>query len=68
MPSSLAVSHPPRWSQLRIGLLAAAALLAGAAAVFLFMRVGQLHGQTSTLVVLTDHANGIMSGSDVWLD
>src|SRR5437660_4069768 len=55
------------WRELVIGLVGIAALVAGALAVLLFMRVGQLHGDTFRLYALTGEARGVIRGSEVWL-
>lgn len=56
-----------RWSELTIGLLSAAGVILLAAGILIFARVGALHGDTSKLVVLTDHAPGVLAGTEVWL-
>jgi hypothetical protein len=35
--------------------------------VLMFARVGALHGKKSRIVILTDHAPGVLSGTEVWL-
>jgi ABC-type transport system involved in resistance to organic solvents, periplasmic component len=55
------------WSELKIGLLSAAGILAVALGVLIFARVGALHGKKSKVVILTDHAPGVLSGTEVWL-
>jgi hypothetical protein len=55
------------WSELKIGLLSAAAILVVAFGILIFARVGALHGKKSRIVVLTDHAPGVLSGTEVWL-
>jgi phospholipid/cholesterol/gamma-HCH transport system substrate-binding protein len=55
------------WSQLRTGLLALAGVIAAAAAVLLFARVGALHGDTTRLVMVTDAPTGVLDGTEVWL-
>jgi phospholipid/cholesterol/gamma-HCH transport system substrate-binding protein len=56
-----------RWSELRIGVISGAAVAAVAIGIFLFARVGALHGDRSQLVILTDHAPGVLPGTEVWL-
>jgi len=56
-----------RWSELTIGLISAAAVFAIAAGILIFARVGALHGDKSQLFVLTDHAPGVLPGTEVWL-
>jgi phospholipid/cholesterol/gamma-HCH transport system substrate-binding protein len=55
------------WSQLKVGLLAFAGILAAAAAVMIFARVGALHGKTTRLYLVTDMAAGVLNGTEVWL-
>ena len=57
----------PTWSTLVPGLVALAAVVACIFGVLVFARVGALHGDTYRLYTVTDEANGIMRGSDVWL-
>ncbi len=56
-----------RWSELRIGLLSAGAIIVAVLSILLFARVGALHGDTKTLYVTVDHAPGVLAGTDVWL-
>jgi phospholipid/cholesterol/gamma-HCH transport system substrate-binding protein len=56
------------WSDLRTGLIAAAAILATAVAILVYARVGSLHGKTFWLYVVTEEARGVIRGTDVWLD
>jgi hypothetical protein len=55
------------WSELKIGLLSGALIVALAASILLFARVGALHGDRSKLVVITKHAPGVLPGTEVWL-
>ena len=57
-----------RWTQLSVGLIATAVVVAAAAGILLFGRVGQLHGKKFTLYVTSDAARGLIRGSEVWLD
>ncbi|MDQ6831657.1 MAG: MlaD family protein [Gemmatimonadota bacterium] len=50
------------------GLLSIVAVVGGAASVLLFAQIGQLHGDTYELIVLSDEARGVLKGSDVWLE
>lgn len=56
-----------RWSQLTIGLIAFAVIVAAVASVMIFARVGALHGSTTRLFMVTDRASGVIKGTDVWL-
>jgi hypothetical protein len=55
------------WTDLRGGLISAAAIVALVLAIVLFARVGALHGKKVTLYVLADDATGVISGTEVWL-
>lgn len=55
------------WSDLKIGLVSGAAVIGLAASILIFARVGALHGDRSQLVILTDHAPGVLPGTEVWL-
>jgi hypothetical protein len=55
------------WSELRVGIISGAAIAALAIGILVFARVGALHGDRSQLVVLTDHAPGVLPGTEVWL-
>ncbi len=57
-----------RWSDLRIGLLAAAVVVSAATVILAFGRVGTLHGKTFRLYVATNSARGVINGTEVWLD
>jgi phospholipid/cholesterol/gamma-HCH transport system substrate-binding protein len=55
------------WSDLKIGITAIIALVALAVSILVFARVGALHGDTKTIYVTTANANGVLSGTEVWL-
>lgn len=55
------------WSELRIGIISGAVVVGLAAAILIFARVGALHGDQSQLIILTDHAPGVLPGTEVWL-
>lgn len=57
-----------RWKQLRVGLASLGGLIAAAALVLTFGRVGVMRGKTIRLYVVTDAARGVIRGSEVWLD
>jgi phospholipid/cholesterol/gamma-HCH transport system substrate-binding protein len=48
-------------------MLSAVAILVVAFSILIFARVGALRGHKSKIVVLTDHAPGVLSGTEVWL-
>jgi ABC-type transporter Mla subunit MlaD len=56
------------WNNLRLGLLASAAVVGLAAAILTFARVGSLHGKTFHLFLTTAEARGVIRGTEVWLD
>jgi hypothetical protein len=55
------------WTDLRGGLISAAAIVAVVLAIVLYARVGALHGKKVTLYVLADDATGVLAGTEVWL-
>jgi hypothetical protein len=55
------------WSELRLGVISAAAIVGIIILTLLFARVGGIHGKKVTLYVVTDDATGILSGTEVWL-
>jgi hypothetical protein len=55
------------WSELTGGIIATALIAGLIVVIFLFARVGALHGKKVTLYVLTDDATGVLSGTEVWL-
>jgi hypothetical protein len=61
------MSREHSWSELKVGIISGAAIAAIAIGVLLFARVGALHGDRSHIVVLSDLAPGVLSGTEVWL-
>jgi len=61
MPSRLS------WRKLLPGLTALAAVVVVALAIVKFAGVGTIHGRTIRVYVVSDQANGIMHGTEVWL-
>jgi len=55
------------WSELTGGIIATALIGVIIVAIFLFARLGAMHGKKVTLYVLTDDATGVLSGTEVWL-
>jgi hypothetical protein len=55
------------WTELTGGIIATALIIGLIVVIFLFARVGALHGKKITLYVLTDDATGVLSGTEVWL-
>jgi phospholipid/cholesterol/gamma-HCH transport system substrate-binding protein len=62
------MAQSPRWKDLTIGIVSAAAILLGAALVLIYGRVGGLHGKTFSVYVTSDAARGVIRGTEVWLD
>ena len=56
-----------RWTQLLPGALALAGVVALAASILLFARVGSLRGDTVRLYAPTNQARGVLKGTEVWL-
>lgn len=56
-----------RWSELKVGLISGAGILAIVLGVLLFARVGALHGKRGHVFILTDHAPGVLPGTEVWI-
>lgn len=56
------------WKDLRAGVIAGLVVLAVAAFILVYGRVGSLHGKTFRVYVATDAARGVIRGSEVWLD
>jgi phospholipid/cholesterol/gamma-HCH transport system substrate-binding protein len=48
-------------------MLSAVGILLLAFGILVFARVGALHGKKSKIVILTDHAPGVLAGTEVWL-
>jgi phospholipid/cholesterol/gamma-HCH transport system substrate-binding protein len=55
------------WRKLLPGLAALLAVVAVAFAILEFAGVGSIHGKTIRVYVVTDQANGVMRGTEVWL-
>ncbi len=55
------------WTELTGGIIASAVIIGLIVVIFLFARVGALHGRKVTLYVLTDDAAGVLAGTEVWL-
>jgi ABC-type transporter Mla subunit MlaD len=58
---------PPPWRKLTGGIIALVAMIGGALAIIAFARVGSLRGETYHAYIVADQANGILKGTDVWL-
>lgn len=56
------------WRTLLIGIIAIAALAGAAFWVLAFARVGALHGDRYHVTLLTDDANRVIQGTEVWLE
>lgn len=55
------------WRELRTGTIAAAAITLLTLWILFFARVGALRGDTGTIYVYSDDANGVLPGTEVWL-
>lgn len=55
------------WTELRVGLIAAAAIVVLVLSIMLFARVGALHGKKATLYIVTADATGVLKGTEIWL-
>ena|SRR5438874_742721 len=55
------------WSDLKIGLAAAAVLFGLVVSILLFARVGALHGETIKVYVTAPDATGVLKGTEVWV-
>jgi phospholipid/cholesterol/gamma-HCH transport system substrate-binding protein len=55
------------WRDLKVGLIALAAIVGLSLSILLFARVGALHGDTTTLYVAVGDATGVLPGTDVWV-
>ncbi len=60
-------SGPPSWRKLTGGLIALIVIIAGAFSIIAFARVGSLRGDTYRAYIMADEANGILKGTQVWL-
>jgi phospholipid/cholesterol/gamma-HCH transport system substrate-binding protein len=61
------MSRNLEWGQLKTGVIGLTVLVALAVSILLFARVGALHGDTTEIYVVTDDANGVLNGTEVWL-
>lgn len=55
------------WSELKGGIIAVLVIVALTLGVLLFARVGALHGRKVTLYVVTNEAQDVLAGTEVWL-
>jgi hypothetical protein len=58
---------PPPWRKLTGGIIALVAIVGCALAIIAFARVGSLRGDTYRAYIVADEANGILKGTQVWL-
>jgi len=56
------------WGELVPGIIAAGVIVVVVLATLLFARVGQLHGKKVTLYVVSDEADGVLPGTEIWLE
>lgn len=55
------------WKDLKVGILAAVALVALVLSIFVFARVGAIRGEKFRLYFLTGDAAGVLKGTEVWI-
>lgn len=55
------------WRELRLGIIATVITAAAVIGILVFARVGQMRGDTGTLIVYSDDAVGVLPGTEVWL-
>jgi phospholipid/cholesterol/gamma-HCH transport system substrate-binding protein len=55
------------WRELKVGLIALAAIVGLSLSILFFARVGALHGDTTTVLVAVGDATGVLPGTDVWV-
>ena len=58
---------PPPWRKLIGGVFALVVIIGGALSIIAFARVGSLKGDTYVAYIVADQANGILKGTNVWL-
>ena len=56
-----------QWSELKIGLFAAAAIAVSVFSILVFARVGALHGDTQKIYVTAPDVSGVLKGTEVWI-
>jgi len=60
--------HRTGWKQLTVGILSFFGIITVGLVILVFGRIGQLHGKTFQLYVVTPEASGVIPGTEVWLD
>jgi len=61
------MSRDLHWRNLRVGVIAFTAIVGLALGILFFARVGALHGDTTSIYVVSDDAPGVLAGTEVWL-
>ncbi|MFL5527219.1 MAG: MlaD family protein, partial [Gemmatimonadaceae bacterium] len=56
-----------RWSDLKVGILAAASITTLVLWILIFADVGALRGDVQTLYVTAPDVSGVLKGTDVWV-
>lgn len=56
-----------QWTELKTGVIAFAVLFTLVVSILLFARVGALRGDKDNIYVLTQEADGVLEGTEVWL-
>lgn len=55
------------WSDLRVGIIGAIAIVVSVVSILLFARVGALHGDTKKMYVTAPDVSGVLKGTEVWI-
>jgi phospholipid/cholesterol/gamma-HCH transport system substrate-binding protein len=55
------------WSELKVGIAAATAIVVSVVSILLFARVGALHGDTEKIYVTAPDVSGVLKGTEVWI-
>jgi len=55
------------WGELKTGVIGFTVIVVLVFSILAFARVGALHGDTTNIYVVTDDANGVLNGTEVWL-
>jgi hypothetical protein len=55
------------WGDLKVGIIAATAIVVSVVSILLFARVGALHGDTEKIYVTAPDVSGVLKGTEVWI-
>jgi ABC-type transporter Mla subunit MlaD len=56
-----------QWSELKVGIFAAIAIVVSVVSILLFAKVGALHGDTEKIYVTAPDVSGVLKGTAVWI-